>query len=323
MPALQAIGDHFPESKLSILVGSACADLVRLTGIFDDVIVVNRRELRRMNKVRAVGKLVGMAREVRRRRFDLVIDLHSLPETNILAYLSGAPRRLLGNRESRSIDILSNYRPSPPLEDKSVHISRYYLNVLSPLGISVAQPRIKLIPGTEDRVFVNETLGLGDAIPERLVGICPGAGHESRRWPLENFGSVASSVSDDSTSVVVFLGPEESARPEFKQAFGEGVRIVSGLSIPQLVAAFSMLSVLVGNDSGPVHIAAATGVPVVLLQHELSPPRFLPLTDKLKVLQKDTIAAISPSEVVHAVREFLGENTWNANGLATTEGTAP
>jgi ADP-heptose:LPS heptosyltransferase len=305
LPALEAIRDRFPDSRKSILVGAACADVVRLTGIFDEVIVVNRGELRRMNKLKATARLIKFARDIRRQRFDFIIDIHSLPETNILAYVSGAPLRLLGNRESRSIDRLSNFRPRPPMEDKSVHISRYYLNVLRPLGVTVDEPRISLRPRPEEVELARSMIGDAVLQKKRLVGICPGAGHVSRRWPLENFGEVADKlIHGDDTGVVVFLGPEEASKPEFAAAFGDRVSVVSGLTIPQLVAGFSLLSIVVGNDSGPVHIAAAAGVPVVLLQNRFSPPRFLPLAERMKVVQRGSVAEITVDEAVTAVDEL-------------------
>ena len=302
LPALEAIRDRFPEAKRSVIVGAACADVVRLTGFFDDVIAVDRGELRRMNKLRATAKLLRFASGIRARKFDLVIDIHSLPETNILGFISGAPSRLFGNRESRSIDRLSNFRPRPPLEDKSLHISRYYLNVLGPLGVEVSDPHIKLVPRQEDVEPVRGKLGTDVISKKRLVGICPGAGHESRRWPLENFAAIADQLlSDDDTEVIVFLGPEEASDPAFADVFDERVALARGLTIPQLVAGFSLLSVLVGNDSGPVHIGAAAGVPIVLLQNRFSPGRYLPLAEKMQVLQKDSVKEITVEEVVSAV----------------------
>lgn len=307
IPALEAIRDRFPEAKRSIIVGAACADVVRLAGFFDEVIVVNRGELRRMNKPRATGKLLSFALDIRRRKFDLVIDIHSLPETNILGFVSGAPVRLFGNRESRSIDRLSNFRPRPPAEDKSIHISRYYLNVLRPLSVEVDEPRINLKPRPEDVELFRNSIGADVLSKKRLIGICPGAGHESRRWPLENFAAVAAELVSDEVGVIVFLGPEEAPDPSFAAAFDRRVTLISGLTIPRLAAGFSLLSVLIGNDSGPVHIAAAAGVPIVLLQNRFSPPRYLPLAEEMLVLQKDSVAEIAVEAAVDAVRELIAE----------------
>src|SRR5690242_21096755 len=90
-----------------------------------------------------------MVSDVRRRLFDLVIDLHSLYETNILGFLSGARHRLYANRESRSLDFLGNFRHRPEKEDKSKHLSDFYLAVLAPLGVSGSKDsfRLELGPG--------------------------------------------------------------------------------------------------------------------------------------------------------------------------------
>src|SRR5690349_13099658 len=98
LPALSAIRSRFPESRISIMVAKTCAEIVRIAGLFDEVIKIDRVGLRRGNKVKSSLKLIRFASEIRRRRFDLVIDLHSLPETNILGFVSGAGSRLFANR---------------------------------------------------------------------------------------------------------------------------------------------------------------------------------------------------------------------------------
>ena len=119
LPALKALRRKFPASHITVVTGKIPDQVVRLSGLADEVITVDRVELRDGSKLRSIGKIFKFIGEIRGRPIDLIIDLHSLSETNLLAFLSKAKHRLLANRESRSLDILSNFRPSPPKEDKA------------------------------------------------------------------------------------------------------------------------------------------------------------------------------------------------------------
>ena len=307
LPALSAIRDRFPNSRISIIVGKSCAEIVRIAGLFDEVIEIDRVGLRRGSKIVSSFKLVKFALDVRRRRFDLVIDLHSLPETNILGFLSGAGSRLFANRESRSIDILSNFQPRPPKEDKTVHVSEYYLSTLKPLGIEGRSDGFLLQPRPSDADHVRaifNTLGLGGKIK---IGIIPGAGHPSRRWPLENFSRLALELQNDRRiSAIFFLGPEEE--PECEEVISRiapGSAVMRGLTIGQLIAGLSMVETIVGNDTGPMHIGAAAGVSAVVIQNSYSPPRYLPLAKHLTSVSETEIRDIRVEQVQSAVMRML------------------
>lgn len=310
LPALRAISENFPGSRKSVLVGSACAEIVRMSGLFDDVIEVDRGRLRRGGKLSSLKELILFAVAMRRRRFDLVIDLHSLSETNLLGYFCGAKRRLFANRESRSLDSLSNFRPKPPLEDKSIHLADNYLAVLRPLGIEEAARPFELVPSVEDLSFARTVLQMESGRLESLIGICPGAAHPSRRWPLEKYCGLALRLSaKENVKVVCFLGPEEeSIRPKIEELLPPNVLVIHGINLRQLTAAFSLLSVLVGNDTGTIHVAAAAGIPVVLLMSNVAPARFFPLAERKEVIRSENIADIAEQDVVAAVERLLASS---------------
>ena len=84
--------------------------------------------------------------------------------------------------------------------------------------------------------------------------------------------------------------------------------------LPQVAAAFSRLSVLIGNDTGPVHLGAVVGTPIVLISDIRAPAVFLPLTEKLSIMRSGTIEEITVEEVFQAAQEFLtAESINNAN----------
>lgn len=307
LPAMAAVARHFERSRVTALVGKATAELVRLSGLFDEVIEVDRVGLLRGPKFRSSVEILKFAAEIRRRRFDLVIDLHSLPETNLLGFFSGARLRLYANRESRSIDRLSNFRPRPPREDKSLNVTINYLRALEPLGIDPVptRPQLKLSPHDRDRA--REMLGR-ERSGVRTVALNPGAGHVSRRWDFSRFARLARElVREPSLQVAVFLGPEETElRGRAAAELPDQVIVPPPLSLGELAAALELADVVVGNDTGVMHLAAAMGAQIVLLVQSTAPERFFPYFGSPIAVKGETLDDISVDEVLSRVREALG-----------------
>src|SRR6266550_3511291 len=151
LPALGAIRARFPHARITIAVGKPGAEVIEMSGSADATISVDRVALRDGFKPLSVLRVFQVVKDVRGRKFDFVIDLHSFSETNLLGFLSGAPKRLFARRRGRSIDFLANFRPQPPLEttNRARHQVDRYLDVLKPLGIEVAD-RVPRLPTKAD-----------------------------------------------------------------------------------------------------------------------------------------------------------------------------
>lgn len=309
LPALHAIRAKFPRARITVAVGKPGKPVVEMSNAADETLVVDRVQLRDGSKPLSIWRIARLVKEVRARRFDFVIDLHSLSETNVLGFLSGAPQRLYGRRPTRSLDFLSNFRPRPVLEDRAKHAVERYLDVITPLGVEVASrvPRLPTL-GKELRA-VDEMLRKEKAARDApLVGMFPGAGHKSRCWPLARFGELARRLeNNDGVRTVVFAGPEERVLVKGMRAeFPRSVIIFDRLSIPQLAAAAARMSVFVSNDTGPMHIAAAVGTPVVILmtEHPML-DAYVPPGERHHVLHKHTITEITVGEAYAATRSAL------------------
>jgi heptosyltransferase-1 len=309
LPALAALRQKFPRARITVAVGKPGKQIVELTGSADEVLVVDRVALRDGFAPASVFKIARLIKEVRHRKFDFVIDLHSLSETNLLGYLSGATMRLYSRRPGRSLDFLSNFRPVPPVEDREKHAVERYLDVLAPLQIGDVSrvPRLPLREEAEravSQLFRKEKIG-SDA---PLVGMFPGAGNASRQWQLERFADLAERVArNDRLRTVVFLGPEERARArEIRAAFpARTTSVVEKLDIPQLASALARVSVLVSNDTGPVHVAAAVGTPTVVMVGRPTRDGYEPVGERHRVIYGRDIDSITVEEVYALTRGVL------------------
>lgn len=308
LPALHAIRARFPAARITVAVGKPGKQVVELANCADEVLVVDRVALRDGFIPASLWHIARLVKDVRRRGFDFVIDLHSLSETNLLGYLSGARHRLYARRPTRSLDYLANFSPRPPVEDTTKHAVDRYLDVLAPLKVG-AVARVPRLPVRADAQTTVEQIfrkgKLSGDLP--LVGLFPGAGHPSRQWPLARFVELATRLErNDGVRVVVFTGPEERVRlRELRAAFSRATVFIEQLSIPQLAAALARLSVFVTNDTGPLHIATAVGTPVVVLLGHPTNKSYMPLEARHRVIHGHTINDISVDEAYITARSVL------------------
>ena len=307
LPALRAIREHFPLAKITVASGRSTAEIIRLADVADEQIAIDRVQLRDGNMFKSIAEIGRIVRDVRRRKFDFVIDLNSLYETNLLGFLSGAKHRLYANRENRSLDILSHFPVKPPVEDKSKHHTDRYLAVLESLGITGVKRTVKISPPEKSLAEASSLIAKYGAGHKTLIGLFLGAGHPTRRWSIHNFAELAERLSKDSkTQVLVFLGPEESdLRSIAAETFGNTAVVVEELPLATFVAMLSKLKVLVSGDTGPMHIGAAVGTGIVLLSEIGSATVFRPLIDDLRVLDDRSLQQITAEQVENAVIELL------------------
>lgn len=310
LPALDAIRERFPRARITVAVGKPGAEIVALSGFADATLVVDRVGLRDGFKPLSVLRVFKIVKAVREQKFDFVIDLHSLSETNLLGFLSGAPKRLFSRRPGRSLDYLANFQPRPPVETdhRTRHLIDRYLDVLIPLEVQNVNRIPTLQTRTADGAALERKLARAKAeAGAPLVGLFPGAGHPSRRWPLAHFASLADFlIRNDQLKVLVFLGPEERAfAKDVRAQFPPTTIVVEELTIPQLAAAQARLAAFVSNDTGPMHIAAAVGTPVVLLLDKRAPESYLPQGDRHRVVSNSVISDITVDEVYAATRSVL------------------
>ena len=308
LPALRAIRERFPYAKITVAVGKPGKALLSLAGYANEILEVDRVSLRDGPTLISIGRIAKLVSQVRKQKFDFVIDLHSYYETNILGFLSGAPRRLYQRRENRSLDFLANFKPQPARERTSAHLVDRYLDILKPLGIENV-PRIPVLKtSTDDDMAVEAMLKKEKAQSrELLVGLFPGAGNASRLWPLEKFAEVADHlIRNDRVRVIVFAGPEERALvPQMRTVFPAGTIFFDRLTIPQLASAQARLTLLISNDTGPAHIAAAVGTPVVVILDQPNLNSFLPLGEQNRFIPGPKITEIPVADVYRAAHELL------------------
>ena len=307
LPALTRLKAFYPESRITLLTDDRCAPLAKMCPAIDEVMAVNRIEMRDGPRIQALKAMTGMIADVRRRRFDLVIDFLSFRETNLLTWLSRAPFRLGMKRHDRAY-LPFCFNLPPVLEDKSLHVAEMFNRVVN------ASAENRSEPDTSDP---RSALVLPDSIQEWAsqvvssrpsVALYVGAPVAVRRWPADHFARVADfAIQELGASVIVMAGPPEAETAERVRQFcqkPEQVTVFNKLSIPQMAALIAHSRLLISNDTGPMHIGPVFGVPTLGLFSVGYPEHYRPLGERSRFLRADPIENISTEQVIRQVREI-------------------
>ncbi len=186
--------------------------------------------------------------------------------------------------------------------DEGIHVSDHLLGQLKAYGIPVQDRFPRLYLSEEDRAWADKFLeqkGLEKGRKNDLILIHPGSGSKKKVWPLKKFLSLLQSLhSRTDSKFMIILGPAEPL--EFQRAFegvgGERVIIVKNLSLLQLASIMEGCRLFIGNDSGISHIAAALGLPTLVLFGPTDPRVWSPRGEKVFVLRREMPCSPCPEE---------------------------
>jgi ADP-heptose:LPS heptosyltransferase len=300
LPALAQLKTCYPKSRITLLTDERCAPLAKMSPSIDEVMSVDRLEMRdgpMFTALKDMGKLIA---EIRRRQFDLVIDFLSFRETNLLAWLSGAPKRLGMKRYDRSY--LGFCFNIPPVnEDKSVHVAEMFqrmVNAVTP-GCRPSTDAVPVVVVPDDAQD-----WAAHALPDHpVLSLYVDAPVPERRWPEQDFAEVARfAVEKLGVTVAVLVGGGANLRP--LSQIHDRVIALSDISIPQLAAVIARSKLLVSNDTGPMHLGPALGVPTLGLFSVGYPEHYRPFGERSRFLRAERIEDIDVSEVIAQVSEM-------------------
>jgi predicted lipopolysaccharide heptosyltransferase III len=255
-PVLSRLREGFPKAYLAMLVNSGTEGVVQGHPALDEVLVLER------------GDLAGQWRflwNLRKRRFDHVIDLTDGDRSALLSRLSGAPVRLGYNSEARWRGRL--YTKVIRADRFAMHTVLYHLAATEALGLTGPPPAPTLAIDPEARreaELLFQEAAIDGARP--LVCLHPGARWWFKSWPAERFAALADRIQTETTAQALFLGSEleRGTVRRIAEAMKTPFRSLVGRTGLQALAALLQRAVLmVSNDNGPMHMAAALQVPVI------------------------------------------------------------
>jgi heptosyltransferase-2 len=279
-PALRALRARYPQAQIDLLTPPSSAHVLRGAPEINTVIDFNKfpfDTLRSLTDIRGIGRAGRFLFDLRRRRYDAILLFHhySLQFGSLkfaaLALASGAPIRA-GVDNGRGWFLTHRV---PDAGFGAMHEASYWLETTALLGADpTSDGRGLTLPlNAADGAFVTEFLSeLGVATAHPLIALHPGAGWYSlaRRWPPAYFAQLARMLISQFRATILLVGGPDEVELAEQVRWGIGkyhsgeVRVVAGrTSIAQSAALFARCDLFIGNDSGPLHLATAAGVPAI------------------------------------------------------------
>ncbi|RMF84912.1 MAG: lipopolysaccharide heptosyltransferase I [Planctomycetota bacterium] len=286
LPVLAALRRANPRAHIAWLVGTSFAPLLDGHPMLDEIIPFDRRRYGRMwyNPAANIAFWRFVA-EIRRRRFDLIVDLQGLIRSGLLAWFSGARRRV-GFAEAREGAWL--FYTQCVRSERSKHAVERNLDLGRALGLPIDKAEFPLTTTEREADAARRLLyQAADRRIETYVAVLPGTRWPSKNWPAEHFAALIDRVHDARAARCVLLGAagdRPTADAIREQCRTEPVDLVGRTDLRQLVALLAGAAAVVSCDSGPLHVAAALQRPTVAIFGPTDPRRTGPYAATAKVV---------------------------------------
>lgn len=322
LPAIGAIRKAFPDAYIAVMVQARIDDMLKGNPNINEVIVYDKNK-----KHKGILKNINFIKYLRSKKFDMALNLHSTKRINLLCFLAGIPMRIGYARGKADFLLTDKIEYTKKLGEK--HEAEYSLDILRYLGINPEFTYPFIYVRGEDEKKAGEILkNLDINIGEKFAILHPGASCRSKMWPLENFAKTGDMLIENlKIKVMINLAPGQADLGEKVRGLmkNKPVFFCEPTTLGELAALFKKADLVISNDSGPVHIAAAVGCPVISIfgrnQKGLSPVRWRPLGAKSLAIHKDVgckkclahdcekgflcLKSISAQEVFEKAKNFL------------------
>ncbi|MFZ3218178.1 MAG: glycosyltransferase family 9 protein [Candidatus Acidiferrales bacterium] len=310
LPAASALRDTFPGARIDWVTAPQWQRLLEGNPDLTEVISLDRKSAR---------GIVATVRRLRAAHYTCAIDFQGLYKSALLAFVSGAPRRI-GFQSSYAREGLASLLYTDRLNPRGGHKVDHNLTLAEAAGAHHAAPRFPLTLRPEDEKQVADNLAR-----HKLGGfyvLNPGGGWRSKCWPPERYGELHRQLAAKyGWRGVVSFGPgEEALAQELIAAAGNPVPVAFPLALGPLMALLRRAQFVVSADTGPLHLASALGAPVVALFGPTDPARNGPFGGYSVVIRNPrnsettyrrgasysvAMLSISVEQVVDAVAQLL------------------
>jgi heptosyltransferase-1 len=329
LPVLAAMRKAWPQAHIAWLAGDGFAALLRGHPLIDEVISFDRRRYGHvLQSPRILADLVRFVAGLRRRRFDLVIDLQGLIRSALLGWASGAGERV-GFAAARELAPLFYTRRVRCPADV-VHAVEENMQIAAALGVREVSPEFPLYVPPRVVEAARELLAAtaGRELRE-FVAVLPGARWPSKLWRAAHFAELIERMAADGSPTCVLLGATSETsigRHIVGACEAEVVNLIGRTSLLQLVALLDLSQFVICLDSGPMHIAAGLNKPLVALFGPTSSQHTGPYSRHARVVSMRLpcapcyrvtcplghhacLEALAPERVLFHVRELLAAGT--------------
>ncbi len=327
-PAIKAIRERFGENggpdprqyKISFLVGKESKDVLLACPYIDELLVYDYK-----NRHKGLSGFLNIVGHLRKRNFDMVIDLQNNRRSHILSLLTRAPERYGYNNRKFSFLLNRTVEDNGGSLDPVTHQFR----ILKLLGIELRDPYPEVWITGNDEKYVENLLRQEWLSPSRkIVGVnmSASARWQSKVWPLENLIALCGELARRDMRIVITGTASDIPGVQTLLQRLQNVKVINACgktSVNQLACLIKKCGVYISGDSAPLHVAAGAKVPFVALFGPTDPRRHLPPAEKFVLLKKEVscgpcykstcgdmkcMKQITPAEVLEAIEKLLNNS---------------
>lgn len=276
LPVLHGLRTRYPAARIDWLINAPFAPLLADHPEIDELVLFDRRRYGRLIRSPAVTKaFLGFVRELRGRRYDLVVDLQGLFRTGFLSWASGAAVRV-GFREAREGAWVFYSHRMPPLSADAHAVDRNYCmaGLLGFADVPIAFRLALAAREVEDiRSWLREA---GLHAGERLIAIAPGARWQTKVWPAERFAETIDALQASGgmrCALIGSTGEVDLCHRIAATCESAPINLAGRTNVRRLAALVAAADCILCHDSAAVHLAAALNRPLVCLTGPTNPRR--------------------------------------------------
>lgn len=278
LAALASVRKSFPDAHITWLVRKEFAPLLEMADALDDMIIFDRKLLGKWYRSpRVFAELMRFFKSLRKPHFDMVIDLQGLFRTALFSWITGSKKRfgIKGARECAGIF----YSDSTVRDDGDLHIVDLNNKIVAAAGATetVVDSGLTIDPQTQSAV--EQLLAENDCEDKKYAILVTGAAHARKLWPAEKFAEISDLLHSQFGLSVITIGTEiDKPHVERLKAIAKKpvIDLTGKTNIKVMTALMSKAAIVVSNDTGPGHVAEATGAPVVMIFGPTNPARLYP-----------------------------------------------
>ncbi len=300
LPALNAIRRHFPHAQITWLVEEAAAGLLEGHPALDRVLVSRRkywlRGLRGPERCQHLSEMAAFIKNLRDTRYDMILDFQASLKGGVLIALARGVRKIgfgKGLEHQEHSHLFLNEKV--PAVDMEIHALTRGLLLLAQIGIPTRRIEYGLPVSARDRDHIGRLLSVTGIDPQtKVVAINPVAQWETKLWDNRKFAALADLLIERYDVSIVFTGGPAD-RPTVAaimvQMQHRAFDFTGKTSLLGLAALYARVACLISTDTGPMHLGAAVGIPVVALFGPTAPWRTGPFGEGHRIVHTDCSCA--------------------------------
>ncbi len=289
LPVLRGLRRRYPDAHIAWLIAKPYVNMLEAEPTLNEIIPFDRKHYGRIGRSwKSTTDFLQFVTSLRKRKFDLVIDLQGLFRSGFLARGTGAGARI-GFRAARELAWIF-YTHLVPRDETDKHAAERNFDAAALLGVDRGQPDFRIAFTHEDTTNVRDLIREHVGGDQRVIAMAPATRWETKCWPAARFGLLAAELHRASGLKSVLVGGKaDRADGEIatQQAAGAAVNLCGKTSLRELAALIDRASLVVTADSTPMHLAAAHGRPLVALFGPTNPVRTGPFGRARDVVRLD------------------------------------